>query len=118
MREDKNMAKIEESKIIINVYDDDDKIIKTSEAQMVDLKFKTVRSLIELLNVENVDDTGALMKMIYSAWDSVMAILGKVFPDLSADDWDNVKVSELIPTVLKIIKGSFSYMLKVPTEKN
>ena len=69
------MAKIEESKIIINVYDDDDNIIKTSEAQMVDLKFKTVRSLIELLNVENVDDTGALMKMIYSAWDSVPVIL-------------------------------------------
>lgn len=112
------MAKIEESKIIINVYDDDDKIIKTSEAQMVDLKFKTVRSLIELLNVENVDNTGALLKMIYAAWDSVRDILGKVFPDLSDEDWDNVKVSELIPTVLMIIKGSFSYMLKVPTEKN
>lgn len=112
------MAKIEESKIIINVYDDDDKVIKTSEAQMVDLKFKTVRSLIELLNVENVGDTGALLKMIYSAWDSVMAILSKVFPDMTDEDWDNVKVSELIPTVLMIIKGSFSYMLRVPTEKN
>jgi hypothetical protein len=32
------------------------------------------------------------------------------------EDWDNVKVSELIPVILEILKYSFTQMLSIPTD--
>lgn len=105
-----------EEKIKLNVYDESDNIIKTVEAQFVELRFGTIRGLMELLNVENIDDTGELLKTVYQAWDKLTSIMNKMFPDLNEDDWDNLKLSEVVPVLLQILRTSFVQILSIPTE--
>lgn len=101
----------------INVYDDENNVIKTSEAKLVDLKFGVIRKLMKLLNVDNIDNTVELLKTIYGAWEQVTKILNSCFPDMTDDDWDNVKASELLPVFVSILKYSFTQMLTIPTDK-
>ena len=105
-----------EETIKLNVYDENDNIIKTVEAQFVELRFGTIRGLMELLNVENIDDTGELLKTVYQAWDKLTSIMNKMFPDLNEDDWDNLKLSEVVPVLIQILRTSFVQILSIPTE--
>lgn len=107
----------ENKKLTLNIYDEKDNVIRTEEARFIDLRFGTVRSLMELLNVENINDTAQLLKTVYSAWDQVTGILSKVFPDMTEDDWENVKLSELMPLLVGILKGSFVEILAIPTDQ-
>ena len=107
----------------INVYDENDTIIKTCEAHTIDLEFGTIRSLMKLLNVDNVNDTGELLNIVYGAWEQLVEVLGKCFPDMEADDWEHarrewehVKLKELIPAILNILKASFADILSIPKD--
>lgn len=102
----------------IKVYDDDDNVVKECKAELVDLRFGQVSALMELLDVENVDDSVTLMRMVNKAWKQLTKILSKVFPDMTEDEWDNVKISELLPVVVLILKSSFAEMMKIPKSKN
>lgn len=103
--------------LILNVYDDDDKIIKTAEAKLIDLRFGTIRSLMEMLNIEDVNDTSELLKKVYAAWNQLTKILERVFPEIEGDDWDGVKLSELMPIIILILKSSFVHLMQIPTDK-
>ena len=105
-----------ENKLVINVYDDNDNIIKTSEAQVVDFRFGTIRRLMEVLKVDDINDTAELLKTLYKAWNQITNILEKAFPDMHDDDWDNVKLSELLPVLMVIMKSSFIQMMAIPTD--
>jgi hypothetical protein len=35
---------------------------------------------------------------------------------MQEEDWDGVKLSELLPLLVKIMKGSLAQILKIPTE--
>lgn len=104
--------------IKLNVYDASGKVTKTVEARMIDLEFGTIRSLMELLRVDSLDDTMQLMQTIYSAWDELTGILDQCFPEMNYSDWDHVKLKELVPLVIDILKFSFSEILTIPKEKN
>lgn len=104
--------------ITINAYDENGKVTKTAKAEMIELEFGAVRSIMELLNVESINDTGALLKTVYSAWNELTVILNKCFPDMETKDWDHVKLKELIPVIVDILKYSFSEILTIPNSKN
>ena len=105
-----------DEKLKINVYDENDNVIKTAEAQVVDLRFGTIRRLMEVLKVDDINDTSELLKTVYKAWNQITKILEKAFPDIKDDDWDNVKLSELVPVLMIILKSSFVQMLTIPTD--
>lgn len=100
----------------LNVYDDENKVVKTATAEVMELKFGSIRSLMKLLNVDNIDDTAQLLKVVYGAWDQLTKILNSCFPDMTDEDWDNVKVSELVVVLVTILKYSFTQMLSIPTD--
>lgn len=103
-------------KLKINVYDDKNKVIKTAEAQLVELKFKTIRSLMDILKIDDINDTMGLLRVIAEAWDEVKGILTKIFPDLTEEELDNVKLNELVPVFLQIIKYSFAEIITIPSD--
>ena len=72
---------------------------------------------MKLLNVDNIDNTVELLKTVYGAWEQITNILNNCFPDMTDDDWDNVKASELLPVFVMILKYSFTQMLTIPTDK-
>ena len=104
------------SVFVINVYDNDNNVIKTSEAVDAQLKFGAIRSIMKLLNIDDINDTGALLKTIYSAWEQLTAVLTQCFPDMTESDWDNVKLEELIPVIVGILRASFGKILTIPND--
>ncbi len=106
------------NELILNVYNDNDEVIKTCTAQFVELRFGAIRSIMKLLKVDQIETNLELMNAISGAWEQLTVILGKCFPEMDDSDWDNVKMSELIPVVISILKSSFAKMMDIPREKN
>ena len=102
----------------LNVYNKDGEIIKTVEGRNIDIKFGHIRSIMKLLNVENIDDTYDLLNSVYYAWEKLTEILSECFPEMEEDDWENIRIKELIPELIQIIKDSFAEILTIPKEKN
>ena len=73
---------------------------------------------MKLLNVDNIDDTYDLLNSVYSAWEKLTEILSECFPEMEEDDWENIRIKELIPELIQIIKDSFAEILTIPKEKN
>lgn len=102
----------------LNVYNKDGEIIKTVEGRNIDIKFGHIRSIMKLLNVDNIDDTYDILNYVYSAWEKLTEILSECFPEMEEEDWENVRIKELIPELIQIIKDSFAEILTIPKEKN
>lgn len=102
--------------LVINVYDKADRnnVVKTVEAEPADLMFGSIRSIMKLLNIDDINDTGELLKTVYDAWDQLTGILNECFPEMEDKDWDNVKLNELIPVIVTILKVSFGKVLDIP----
>lgn len=105
----------------LNIYDKSGKeVVKTYEASTYDLMFGTVMELMELLKIEELDNQAEMLKTIYKAWGEIRTVLDGVFVGVSADEWKDVKVKELLPLIVSIAKFSISEMFAIPTpdEKN
>lgn len=100
----------------IKVYDDENNVIKTCKAVDCELKFGAIRKVMALLEIEDINDTTALFKTVYGAWDQLTKVLSQCFPDMTEDDWDNVHVSELIPVVVSLAKNMIAKVLTIPAE--
>ena len=99
----------------VNVYKGNE-VIKTVEAKTVDIRFGTVRKLMELTKVERIDNTYGLLSAVVDAWDDIKVVLSDIFPELSEEDMDNIKLSELVPVVMQILKESFAKVLTIPSD--
>ena len=102
----------------LNVYDKEGNIEKTVVAENLDIEFGHIRSIMKLLDVDNINDTWGLLKTVCDAWDKLTEVLSQCFPDMDDEDWEYVKIKELIPELLGIIRESFAEILTIPTEKN
>lgn len=102
----------------LNVYNKDGEVVKTVEGRNIDIKFGHIRSIMKLLNVDNIDDTYDLLNSVYSAWEKLTEILSECFPEMEEEDWENIRIKELIPELIQIIKDSFAEILTIPKEKN
>ena len=69
-----------------------------------------------LLDTDNIDDTTALFKVVYGAWEQVVYVLSECFPDMQEEDWDNVLIEDLIPVIVGIAKSSITKILGVPSD--
>lgn len=103
--------------LILKIYDDKGKnVLKTYESTTYDLMFGTVMSLMDLLKVEDLDNQVELLKIVHTAWGEIKDVLSAVFPEATDDDWKHVKVKELLPILIGIIKFAISDMMSVPTD--
>lgn len=112
------MSKKANEKFTINVYDKDRNIIKTSTSIDCEIRFGSVRKIMALLDMDDINDTTALLKTIYGAWDQTTKVLSECFPDMQEEDWDNVYINELVPVIVGIAKTSLAKIFDVPSEKN
>ena len=106
----------QKNELTINVYDKAGKTVKTVSAKTIDLEFGTIRSIMRILNVENIDNTAELLNTLYGAWDEVTGVLEQCLPEMKDEDWDHVKLKELMPVVIGILKYSFAEILTIPQD--
>ena len=105
--------------IILNVYDSEDNIIKQAEATPITIKFGAIRKIMKLLKVDKIENTFDILTVVNDVWDELTMLLIKCFPDMSQEDFDNVKLDELIAAVIAILRLSFSKLGEIPSdEKN
>ncbi len=104
----------------LNIYDNNDKIIKTVTAKEPDLRMGTVRRITEIISFDKMENTTDITKKLFSAWGELTNILNMLFPGMSDDDWDGVKVNELLSLIIDIGKYAVKKALTIPvgSEKN
>lgn len=100
----------------ISVYDKEGNVVKTCMAIEKKIRFGTIRKIMALLNMDDIDDSAALMKALYDAYDQVTSILSECFPDMTDEDWDNVYLEDLLPVVIGIAKASLNKLAGMPSE--
>lgn len=101
----------------LNVYDENEVVVKELEAQLVKIKFGVIRKLMSILDIDNVNNTFDIVKTVYDAWDEIKAVLAKVFPDATEEDLDNVNLDELIPVLMSAVKYSFAKIVAIPSDE-
>ena len=104
--------------IILNIYDDDGNVVKKCTATDFTIKFGAIRSLMQLLDIEEIDNTAVLLKTISKAWKEFMKILNDCFPEMTEDDWDNINMPDLMPVIFDIFRGVSASLMTIPKEKN
>lgn len=104
------------NEIIVNVYDDNNEVVKTYTASVAKIKFGTIRAIMALLNVERVNDTSELLKTVYAAWGQLVRLLNNCFPEMTEEEWDNVPVEEVYLVVMQILRSSFAQMGQIKTK--
>lgn len=108
---------MENKEITIHIYDSKGEVAKESTARPFDLRFGSIRKMMQLLKIESITDTYEMMKTVLDVWEELTGILGECFPDITPDEWDGVKVNELMPVIVQIMRAAFSEMLTIPTDK-
>lgn len=103
-------------RLFVNVYDKKGNIEKQCEATEVSIRFGAVRSLVELLKIGEKETTFDVLNTITTVWDELTDILSQMFPDMEKNDWDYVKLEELIPTVLAVLRMSVGKLNSIPRD--
>lgn len=101
--------------LTLNVYDGKE-IIKTVKSTTYDLELGTVIKLMKLLKIEDTENELELLKIITGAFDEIIDVLSNVFPDMEEDDWNHVKLKEIVPVIINIAKFSVTETLKIPSK--
>ena len=96
----------------INVYDEKGNVTKTSKAQAFDLEFGTIRKLMRLVNIRETKSTYDLLCNVNDSWDEITRILSLCFRDMEDSDWEHIKIKELLPVLMDIVKMTVQEIMK------
>ena len=103
-------------KFELNIYDEDDKVIKKVHARALSTRFGTIRRIAEIMQFESLENTSDYLKKAFGAWSALTKTLEMLFPDMTDEDWDGVRTEELVPLLMKIEKFSVEQALLIPTD--
>ena len=100
----------------LNVYDHK-QIAKTYTAETYDLLFGTVEDIISLIDVDvfknGIDDKEfytSVLVLIVKGFDLFKPLLKDIFDGLTDDELRNVKIAEIVPVIIDVIKYAFAQM--------
>lgn len=90
--------------ISLNIYskEDKNKVEKTYTAESYDLMLGTVEDLMQLLDVDKMTDNMAITRMVVKGYGKLKPFIKDVFPGVTDEELQRVKVKELIPTFVQI----------------
>ena len=110
--------------IKLDIYENEDlEVLKrTATGATRSLSFGTVRKLMNLFTIDAAkDDSAEIMATVAASWESVQSILGRMFPDITPEEWDCVALEDVVAVVLQVVKAVGKQVVSIPTsgtEKN
>lgn len=107
---------MKKEKLELQVKDKKGNVIKTVEANTFDVYFGTIDNLMRLLDIDEQTSSFELLKKITKAWGEVTELLGDIFPDMTDQDWKYVRLNDLVPIVLRIVKYTFLEIMTIPSD--
>lgn len=91
----------------LNIYTNG-KIEKTYTATEFDLMWGTIEDLTNAIDIDKIDDTVAVGKMVLGVLPKIKPLLMQIFPNITDSEIKRTKVKELVPIFVKAFKYSFS----------
>lgn len=90
--------------IKLNIYETEDKnkIEKTYKAESYDLMLGTVEEFMQVIDIDKVGDNMEVAKMVVKCYGKIKPLLKDVFPGVTDEELNNVKIKELIPVIIDI----------------
>lgn len=103
--------------LTINIYNRTGKEIeRTAKGETVDIMLGTIEAIMDVLDIDNIQDDNKILKSVSSAYKELRIILSDVFGDITKEEWKRVKLKEIVPIVMLIVKYTFLQMEKLPSE--
>lgn len=102
---------------VLKIYDKDGKLAREVQAEAVDFEFGVVRKLMALVKVDEIESDVDLLVTVSQAWDSIMEVFEKCFPDVTEQEWDRVKVTDILPLLIGVFNDLLFQMAKIPASK-
>ena len=110
--------------LTLNIYEAG-QVSKTYTANEFDLMFGTIEDLVDLIDLDafngKANDTefiSAAAKVVVGGFDNVKDLLKEIFPGLTDEELRKVKIKEVIPLLVQIIKYSLSEIAEIGKGKN
>ena len=90
--------------ISLNIYKADNKkeVEKTYKAESYDLMFGTVEEFMRVIDLDKIGDNGEVAKMVVKGFSQIKPLLHDVFPELTDEELQRTKVSDIVQTILQI----------------
>lgn len=90
--------------ISLNIYsaDDKNKVEKTYTAQGYDLMLGTVEEFMRIIDIDKIGDNIEVAKMVVRGYGQIKPLLRDVFPGITDEELNRVKVNELVKTIIQI----------------
>lgn len=90
--------------ISLNIYSKENKqkVAKVLKVDGYDLMMGTVEDFVSIIDVDKLNDKIEVTKMVLKGFDQIKPLLMDIFPELTAEDFRNIKVNELVVTITQI----------------
>lgn len=79
-------------------------IVKTYTTDEYDLMYGTIEDILTIFDIEQMNDNTAMLKMVIKFMDQLKPLLKDVFFGLTDEELKCIKVKELVPVVIGILK--------------
>ena len=92
------------------------KKIKTVKAKKAELTMGVVRKLTNLINFEKEKTTAEMNKLMFDVWQPLTELLNVLFPDVTDEEWDGVRLQDMIKLIMEVTQTAVSEALQIPTD--
>ena len=87
--------------IKLNIYNKRE-IVKTYTAEGYDLMMGTIEDFMEIIDIEKINDTAAVAKMVTKGFEQIKPLMKDIFPGLTDEEFRGIKVTELVQVIAQI----------------
>lgn len=93
--------------ITLNIYSAENKneIEKTYTQESYDLMLGTVEDIMQLVDVDAMTDNLAIVRMVGKSYRKLKPFIKDIFPGVTDEELNRVKVKELIPMFVQVFKS-------------
>lgn len=103
------------STISLNIYAENDKkkVEKTYTAEGYDLMLGTVEEFVRIIDVDKLNDNVAVAGMILKGYSQIKPLIKDIFPEVTEEELNRVKVTELVQVILdtgKAVAENFAFL--------
>ena len=85
--------------ITLNIYNKQKEIVKTHTAEGYDLMMGTIEDFMDIIDVEAINDTTALAKMVIKGYKQIKPLMQDIFPKLTDEEFKGIKLADLVTVI-------------------
>lgn len=87
--------------IKLNIYNGKE-VVNTYTAEGYDLMMGTIEDFMDIIDIEKLNDTGAVAKMVMKGYAQIKPLMKDIFPGLTDEEFRGIKLTELVQVMAQI----------------